>query len=179
MLDGTLAAMVGVAHESDRLVLPFGRDVVDGVLERPRHGTVVLGGDKDESVAVVNGCAECLYSSVIVFLVQHAWWRNAGEKGKIKICEVYNLGGHAFMLCSVLGNPRADAVANAPLTNTSNNNTNFHGFLLGNFDDVCSNYCGRTIFAIVATNFVISREKYDALGRYDVPVNWCFVVCLQ
>ncbi|EKX88028.1 hypothetical protein HMPREF9997_02391 [Corynebacterium durum F0235] len=44
---------------------------------------------------------------------------------------------------------------------------------------MCSNYCGRTIFAIVATNFVISREKYDALGRYNVPVNWCFVVCLQ
>ena len=83
------------------------------------------------------------------------------------------------MLSGVLGNPRADAVANATLTNTSNNNTNFHGFLLGNFDDVCSNYCGRTIFAIVATNFAISAEKCDALGRYNVPVNWRFVVCLQ
>ena len=159
MLDGTLATMVGVAHKPDRLVLPFGCDVVDGILERPRYGTVVLGGDKDESFAVVNSCAERLYSSVIVFLVQHAWRHSAGENRKIKICKVYNLCGHALMLSGVLGNPRADAVANATLTNTSNNNTNFHGFLLGNFDDVYSNYCGRTVFAIVTTNFVMSAKN--------------------
>ena len=84
VLDGTLAAMVRVAHESDRLVLPLGRDVVDGVLERPRHGTVVLGGDKDESFAVVNSCAERLYSSVVVFLV---WGDPAFYDSTIRIVE--------------------------------------------------------------------------------------------
>ena len=83
------------------------------------------------------------------------------------------------MLSGVLGNPRADAVANATLTNTSNNNTNFHVFLLGNFDDVCSSYCGRTIFAIVTTNFTISTEKFDSLMKCNVPVNWFFALCLR
>ena len=50
-LGSTARAAEGtVGDEGGRLVVPFGVEVVDGVLEHPGRRVVVFGGDKDEAV---------------------------------------------------------------------------------------------------------------------------------
>nr|WP_228282172.1 hypothetical protein [Rubrobacter tropicus] len=50
VLDGADAPVDAVADEARDLVVPLGEEEVDGVLERPRDGVVVLRGHEDESV---------------------------------------------------------------------------------------------------------------------------------
>ena len=67
VFDGPGPSGAAVADESDGLVVPFGVEVVQGVLQRCGDGVVVFGGDDD--VAVEGGDLRCPASGVVLAVV--------------------------------------------------------------------------------------------------------------
>ncbi len=54
LLDGAYSADAAVADEAGRLVVPFGKQKIDRVLERAGNSVIVLGRDENVTVEVVD-----------------------------------------------------------------------------------------------------------------------------
>src|SRR6266446_1362662 len=124
LLDGARSADAAVADEAGRLVVPFGKQKIDRVLERAGNSVVVLGRDENVGVETVDlsGPRFCMRLTVLT----HDRWRRLVQKRQVEILDVHEFElGVAALLCDFV-NPFSHGLAVATRPRASENDSDLY-----------------------------------------------------